>query len=433
MDMDNWQAVQNWLLFTGVAGGLGLYYWSQSRPAQPAATSNRRRSVQEARPKAKRRATPEQSTSDVKQSTATEPKPKTGDEGTKKKAKNKQQPQQQTAPTVVVQDNEPAEKEVDMSTKQFAQQWAKAKQGTNLSAPKGKDQRLRTVKQSNVGGNPVLSSGSSQAGADADDDMSPAASPAMNAGDVSDMLDPAIKGPSTLRLTASAKPQKERVARQPKEEVVESKKARQNRMKKEQQRLQREAEEKERKALEEKQRRAAREARGEPAKNGMPVSKPPASNAWTAPKSPQPAPENGAPADNATSSAPLLDTFDAESTASSNGASTAATSTTEAESNQRDHDAVSEEEQMATAMKQSEDESGWTTVAVPKKQSKKKQTANGEVAGDTTPVQPTPKPKAAPPVSKSTVNGKPNGFQALNDTYEQRADVDPNDASNWDP
>jgi hypothetical protein len=232
----------------------------------------------------------------------------------------------------------------------------------------------------------------------------------LNSGDVSDMLEPTPSGPSSIRLTAPINPQKQRAPKQAKEEVVESKKARQNRKKVEERRVQREAEEKERKALEERQRRTAREARNEPAKNGIPVARAPASNSWSS------APTTAGAAVNGASNGPLLDTFDAESTGSSAGGlenSTAATSTTE-------------DAQVAQAVKESEDESGWTTVSVAKKQPK----ARAESSGEATPVeQPQPKAKAAkanaplPPKPSTFANvSKPTGFAAL--------DVD--DPSNWD-
>lgn len=327
-------------------------------------------------------------------------------------------------PAVVVHADEP--EETDMNTKAFAERMAQTQKGTNLTSNQRKDNRVKTVKQSSALNTPVLSE-SSQNGAEADDDLSPVVSPSLNAtGNVADMLEPASSGPSTLRLTAPSKPQKERATKQASEQVAETKKQRQNRQKVEAQRLQREADEKERKALEERQRRAAREARGEPARNGVPVSKPPAKSAWTA----SPATANGtsstpAPTEN---NAPLLDTFDAESNSSSNGGpalSTAATSTTSTGPGR----VASEEDQMAEAMRQSEDESGWTTVAQPKKQ-KKSQTANGESNAVEQPVA-AKKTNVAPP--KTTANGKPKGFQALEVEYEQRADVaDPSDASNWD-
>ena len=179
--------------------------------------------------------------------------------------------------------------------------------------------------------------------------------------------------------------------------------------------------------MEERQRRAAREARGEPARNGIPVSKPPTSNAWTPSNSGL---TNGTARVNGNGNAPLLDTFDAESTSSSNGgptASTAATSIASAGAARGDRDLPSEEAQLAQAMRESEDESGWTTVAQPKKQKKK-------AADDDAPVVETPPltQKTNVPAAKPMTNGKPKGFQALEVEYEQRADADPADASNWD-
>ncbi|KAI7549152.1 hypothetical protein D0864_00306 [Hortaea werneckii] len=438
--MDHWQAIQNWGMFLVVGGAIGAYYYSQNKPQTPTA-SNRRRSVQEPRepkeqrPKAKRRENERPSA----ETSAAEVTSGPGKENNKKrKAPSKpQQRQHPTAPAVPVSSQE--DDKEDQSTRQFAEQLAKARKGTDLSVPKGKEQKLKTVKQGSVKSSAPQTS---EQPAQADDDMSPSDFSAINAGDVSDMLEPKASGPSTIRVTAPSQPQKDKAPKkQKKEEPVETKKQRQNRLKKEEQRLVREAEEKERKVLEEKQRRAAREARGEPARNGMGV-KPPTSNAWNASKPSQPATVTTAPAVNGT---PLLDTFDAESTASSNGGlggSTAATSTTDADTlQQRARDDVSEEEQMAQVMRESGDDSGWTTVAQPKKQKGKKHAEDGEVNGVSTPTEPVPAPAPKPaPVSKpapapakpAMVNGKPKGFQALTDEYEQRTNVDPNDASNWD-
>ena len=429
--MDSNSVAMSWGLF-GAAVAVGCYYYwpkNQNRPdrsredAQHA--GRRKRNEQEGRGRQIRRPSPERSGDTTKaESTATDRIPSSGNEVTRKrKAQTKDIP---PTPAVVVQAEEP--EEIDMSTKQWAEQMLQARKGYDLTSAKNKEQRVRTVKQSSALNTPVLSSGSSHAGGEGDDDASPIPSPSYDAGDVSDMLEPKAAGPSTLRVTAPLKPQKERVAKKPKEEDIETKKQRQNRQKVEERRLQREAEEKERKALEEKQRRTAREARGEPAKNGMQASKPPASNAWSERTS---APVNGSaatPEANGTRNAPLLDTFDAESNSSSNGypePSTSATSTTSAGAAQWDHDIPSEEDQIAQAMRQSEDESGWTTVAQPKKQKKKsapEASGTEQVLTNKTNVMP----------AKPATNGKPVGFQALDVEYEQRTDADPNDASNWD-
>jgi len=409
---------QNYVGFAVLAGSIGGYYYYTTKRTQPAAAGTRRRSTNDFKSKPDRRLSVQQregtqpvatSEKQEKQSDATSSKKK---KAAKKQPQPQQKPKVEPTPEVVVQDDKP-ERESDISIAQFAQQMTQARQGSKLAAPKGKESRVKTVKQGKARDTPIFSSESSQAGgetgAEADDDFSPAASPALNSGDVSDMLEPTPSGPTSIRLTAPTNPQKQRAPKQAKEEIVESKKARQNRKKVEERRIQREAEEKDRKALEERQRRTAREARNEPAKNGIPVARAPASNSWTA------APTTAGAAVNGASNGPLLDTFDAESTGSSTGGlenSTAATSTTE-------------DAQVAQAVRESEDESGWTTVSVAKKQPK----ARAESSGEATPVeQPQPKAKAKanaplPPKPSTFANvSKPTGFAAL--------DVD--DPSNWD-
>ena len=388
---DSWAVATNWLFMAGIIGVAGAYYLylnptKSMQRARGASRSDRRPSLQSLLGQGEKEAQNESA------------KPK------KKKTQKKPQapaPQQQPAPEITVQDEKP-EKESDLSAAQFAQRMTQARQGSKLAAPKNKESRVKTVKQNSAQGTPGLSSGSSQAGetgAEADDDLSPVASPAMNGGDVSDMLEPKASGPTSLRLTAPSKPQQERKQKQAKEEVVEGKKARQNRKKVEERRLAREEEEKSRKALEEKQRRSAREARGEPARNGIPVPSAPVNNPWQERNAGTDADTRSSAPTNAPSNAPLLDTFDADSTSSSaDGMKASTTATSE-----------SEDQQMARAMKESEDESGWTTVAVPKKQQKK-----GQDSGDATPQENTqPKSKPAAPV-KPIINSKPSGYAALN-------------------
>ncbi len=412
----------SWGLFGAAAVGCCYYYWpSDQTPGGRRREDPRRKNEQDGRGRLSKR----NSEMDLGSSSAAATASHTSNApARKRKVQNKEQVPTRETPAVVVHAEEL--EETDMNTKAFAERMAQTQKGTNLTSTQRKDNRVKTVKQSSALNTPVLSSESSQNGAEADDDVSPAVSPSLNAaGDVADMLEPASSGPSTLRLTAPTKPQKERAPKQTNEQVAETKKQRQNRQKVEAQRLQREADEKERKALEERQRRAAREARGEPARNGVSAAKPPAKSAWTASATPV----NGTSSTSAATenNAPLLDTFDAESNSSSNGGpalSTAATSTTSTGPGR----VASEEDQMAEAMRQSEDESGWTTVAQPKKQ-KKTQTANG----DSNAVQePVPAKKTNVTPAKPTANGKPKGFQALEVEYEQRADADPSDASNWD-
>ncbi|KAK3720435.1 hypothetical protein LTR37_003847 [Vermiconidia calcicola] len=423
--METYSVITSWGIFAGAVLVAVYYYWPEQRnPSRgredATQTAKKRRTEQDGRQKQNRRLTPERVTeSSNARSTGATAGSQGGSDATRKRKALTKEPAKAPAPTVVVQDDEP--EEIDINTKQFAQQMAEARKGAKLGSRDTKEQRVKTVKQSSALNTPVLSSGSSQA----DDDLSPAVSPSYDpAGGVSDMLEPAAPGPSTLRVTAPTKPQREKVARQPKQEETGTKKQRQNRQRVEAQRLQREADEKERKALEEKQRRAAREARGEPARNGMPVSKPPVQSAWQPAKSVTAYGTSSASVATENQNGPLLDTFEAESNSSSNGApevSTAATSTTST------RDIPAEEDQVAQAMRQSEDESGWTTVAQPKKQQKKK-ASNGDV----TPVEPVLTNKTNVMPTKATANGKPKGFQALEVEYEQRTDADPNDSSNWD-
>ncbi|KAK0387577.1 hypothetical protein NLU13_3823 [Sarocladium strictum] len=160
----------------------------------------------------------------------------------------------------------------------FAQQLVKAQEGKKfLNKTEGGKQREKTVKQSRVGKakEPVATEAqsppSSTTGGDADEETSPIQSPEIAPADpsgVADMLEPAPKGPSVLRLTEPTnKPApKPKAAKAP--EVVETKKQRQNRKKAEAAKEARQEAEKERKVLEERQRRTARIAEGRAAKDG---------------------------------------------------------------------------------------------------------------------------------------------------------------------
>jgi hypothetical protein len=212
-----------------------------------------------------------------------------------------------------------------------------------------------------------LSQVSPTTAADADDDVTPVASNKAPSGrDVSDMLGARAASPSVLSIKPSEKPARPAKAQTPKPEASqETKKQRQNRKKVEEAKAAREEEEKQRRALEERQRRTAREARGEPAKNGLQQSKPPASNPWTeVPSRGAVQPPKSAP------TGQLLDTFEAPAPTTStagptNGAATATPSY---------NSLPSEEEQLRLAM----EDSAWTTV--PKGGKPKRKTVNEEVA-----------------------------------------------------
>ncbi|MCJ1392071.1 hypothetical protein MMC18_004938 [Xylographa bjoerkii] len=215
----------------------------------------------------------------------------------------------------------------EVDNKEFARQLSGVKAGTSLSTAGTAVRLPRTKKQSQTNGSAHFapdagatnvenpSGTSSTTGADADDDMSPANSPAFGATNrgadgVSDMLEAPNPGPSVLRLTEPTQPQRPSAPRQSKSvQAQETKKQRQNKAKNEAKKAEREQAEKERRVLLEKQLRTAREAEGRPAKNGVAVSTPLKTNAW--PKS-----LNGtvvatsAPPNEVQTNGDLLDTFD---------------------------------------------------------------------------------------------------------------------------
>jgi hypothetical protein len=213
--------------------------------------------------------------------------------------------------------------------------------------------------------------------ANSEDEAKPIASKKAPSGkDVSDMLDARSASPSVLSIKPSEKAARPAKSQTPKPEVAqETKKQRQNRKKVEEAKAAREEEEKERKALEERQRRTAREARGEPAKNGLGQSKPPASNPWTE------VPTRGAvQVPKAAFSNQFLDTFEAPSataTATANTTAGAAPTNGTAKADTPSYNGLpSEEEQLRLAM----EDSAWTTV--PKGGKQKRKTINEEIADE---------------------------------------------------
>ncbi|KAI4728325.1 hypothetical protein E4T49_03958 [Aureobasidium sp. EXF-10728] len=402
--MEPWQS---WAVALIGAAAVYYYYFQHGKPV-----ANRTRSASVSdfvapQPKAARRrdSTKPKPKSEVTKATGVtlpELSVQSGDDSTAKVSdgskKRKAGKKQAAAPAPSLTPAPPAKRqEVDddvaqeEDNKAWAQQLASLKKGTSLAPPARTDSRNRTVKQSSK----TFSSASSNA-ADADDDLTPSMSPSLAAGDVSDMLEPAADGPSVLRLTGSTKSTKANQPRQTQVQEQETKKQRQNRKKVEERRLQREAEEKERQTLLETQRRTAREARGEPAKNGIPVSKPPTSSAWAADVANR---VTQAPTVAVSSeSAPLLDTFE-----SSNGAS--------------------EEDQLRLAKQISQDDSGWNTVPKGKKQQKKKGPVVGSEDSNTSDagsVVNAPIEKAAPLPKVTAPAPKPvaasNGFSSLYDS-----------------
>ena len=303
-----------------------------------------------------------------------------------------------------------------VDNREFARQLASVKQGTNLNAPKkSAEKRQRSVKQSRAQimddkiDEAKVSAPSSTAGVDADDDDSSTPSPevkAVDAGDVSDMLEPKAPGPSVLRLTDTekAKPKKEKKkAKEP--EKTETKKQRQNRQKAEAAKALREETERQRKIDMEAQRRRARIAEGRPAQDGSAFTAAQAKqSAWTGNG------VNGSPDSSATNGefVPVqpLDTFDTSSyTDVSVTKSTGQAKNTTADSWMAS--LPSEEEQMEMLR----DEEAWSTVTTKKSSKKKKEAAAAAAAAATAAESPADseptvvQPQAVPAKAQATSNG----------------------------
>lgn len=246
----------------------------------------------------------------------------------------------------------------------------------------------------------AITSGASTAGADGDDDLSPANSPTLAAEiaskmpsgkDVSDMLEPKAAAANVMRILPSTQPARPN-KQQPKAEAAkETKKQRQNKKKAEEAKAAREEAEKERKVLAEKQRRAAREARGEPAKNGLKTAQTPASNAWASDRPAAEVVSAGVP------QGQLLDTFEPEVT------STSTNGGIKTPESQDWTNGVSEEEQLRRAM----EETAWETVPKGKKQRKGKGPETATESKETaTPVEATPFKEVKAPVAEKKAENK---------------------------
>ncbi|KAK1757457.1 hypothetical protein QBC47DRAFT_156754 [Echria macrotheca] len=294
-----------------------------------------------------------------------------------------------------------------VDNREFARQLASVKQGTSLNAPKKDEKRQKSVKQSRArtidepAGDNKVSAPSSTAGADADDDESPVASPevkAADSGDVTDMLEPKAPGPSVLRLTGTdSVKQKEKKAKAP--EKVETKKQRQNRQKNEAAKALREETEQQRQVALEAQRRAARIAEGRAAKDGSSFMASQAQpSVWLSNGA------NGAPSSPVNGgTVQLLDTFDTGSQSD-----TPAPKATPQTSNKDETwmaSLPSEEEQMEILR----GEEAWSTVTTKKSNKSKKKEPTSEKLVEpesaATQTQPAaPQPAVAKP-QKATTNG----------------------------
>lgn len=215
------------------------------------------------------------------------------------------------------------EPDMDDNNKAFADRMSKVRVGTSFKASEKAGQVKRDVRvqketsNNNLSASPVTSTGpSSSTGGDADDDLSPATSPALGAskekitqsGDISDMLENGPAGPSVLRLTGEVDVKPKKKPTDIPFQAAETKKQRQVRLKRERQKQEIAEAEKQRKALMEQQLRGARQAGG--------TSNQTKANSFNATSNPWSQPSVSKKTDqhvknDVQSVAPLLDTFDA--------------------------------------------------------------------------------------------------------------------------
>ncbi|KAL1979169.1 hypothetical protein VTN96DRAFT_6600 [Rasamsonia emersonii] len=302
----------SWAIVLVVAGGLGWYYTDGSKPKGRSAvrTTTEKNETALSAPKQKKKA---------RKAPESAPAPARKPE----ERKPEEKPNWQSAPLDTAD-------EEDVDNKEFAKRFAAVKNGVALSDSSKNRSKEKRAKKAAVAAANQLESGSSErsgshvstrtsstTGADADDDLSSAGSPVVNAtvpsaDDVSDMLEPPAPGASVLRLTGSMESETKKQKSQ-KFKQVESKKQRQQRLKNEARKQQvQEAEEQRRKLLE-KQLHTARKAERREAARKQPASP---ANAWKTNK-PMSTTSNGAPKVPVNHNVPLLDTFDPEKPATS--------------------------------------------------------------------------------------------------------------------
>lgn len=280
----------------------------------------------------------------------------------------------------------------DIDSKEMAKRFAAVRNGTSqLGSDNAKSQKSKKDKKAaalTVGGSNdrsgshVSTPASSTTGADADDDLSSAESPNVNASarDVSDMLEAPPPGASVLRVTGSVDDQPKKQKPQS-FKPVETKKQRQQKAKNEARKAQvQEAEEQRRKLLE-KQLHSARESERREAAKSQPAIP---TNAWQTKGNAV----NGVPKAAEVPKMDLLDTFGDE-------APSAAPSTT-SPSKKWAQGLPSEDEQMRMlGAANGQDE--WTTVSsrkLKKKGAKAEESASEASASES---QPTPAPMPAQP------------------------------------
>lgn len=333
----------SWAILLVVAGGLGWYYTNGTTPkAKPVIRSTAEKAEATVAPKKQKRKS----------------KPASESVSAKK-------PEVQTVvsgPTV--EDDKPDE-EIDRN--EMARRMAGMKDGASaIPAPAPTKSQKKNKKKKPTQLDTSDTRASSTTGAEADDDLSPAPSPAVNAtvpsaGYVSDMLEAPAPGASVLRVTGNVETQPKKQKVQTFKEV-ETKKQRQNRLKNEARKQEVLKAEAERKRLLEKQLHTARGLeRQETARTTAP-----ATNAWQKKEAPA-TKTNGAsrpvPAA-APASSGLLDTFESSSAPGEK---------------EWQQNLPSEAEQLRQFGAANGDDQ-WTTVSKVKKQPKKKGKAEESVS-----------------------------------------------------
>lgn len=282
----------SWALVLVVAGGLGWYYNGPvpktKSPIKPA-TEKVEAAVNVKKPKRKTKKSPEPS-----------PAPAYKEE----------------KPVYEPQVDE-ADEEIDQ--KEMAKRFTAVKNGVTPGGgtkSQKKSKKAAATTRAEKGDKRSVSRTSST-GADADDDLSSAGSPMVNAATssadyVSDMLEAPAPGASVLRVTGSMDADSQKKKKTQSFKQVETKKQRQQRLKNEARKQQVQEAEVERRKLLEKQLHSAREAERQAAASSKPSA--PQTNAWQTKSA-----ANGANGTNGVSSAPkpaqaapvdLLDTFE---------------------------------------------------------------------------------------------------------------------------
>jgi len=370
-----------WAVIIALAG----FYYYTSQPKQPARIATQAKKKLETIPQARKELKEKAKRQRTEAFTSDTAKPS--------------QPKSRVSETFTAPSRSADYSSDDVDNKEFARQLASVKQGTSLNAPKKDEKRQKSVKQSRAqaidqpASATKASAPSSTAGADADDDESPIASPEVVAADSGDIK------------------KKENKAKAP--EKVETKKQRQNRQKAEAAKAAREDAEKDRQVALENQRRLARISEGRAAKDGSAFMAAQAvKSVWKddgANTQPTSSNTNDEAADE------VLNTFGAAKLVAApvTKATPVKTAPSVPSKNENWMTALPSEEEQLEIIRGQDD--AWSTVTTKKTKGKKKASAESQDESEATDSQPAkvaaPVPSeaavvAAPKASATTANGK---------------------------